>query len=528
MYTNRSRLEAVLRTVTAREGAGTLDHPHRLRALLVAGFRAAGMDQGTDVDELVLALAGGSQDLIRMTEPAEIAADRLSERRGISFPDAIWTVDTVRSILDNGTNLMNNGPDQIPLQDAALLSAPSRIVPHVAGQESSMIAVPASSARWPTRARRVAMALVAVAVVLIACLVTSMLVARSHSKSASDRLSAALGQLGQQKNRTTSVGNDLTTMQSEVNDLTSRLATAQSQLNTANSDQKTMTAQLETTRSGLAGAKTDLASANSDAGIKSLTIDTLNGKLSTAQDELTKSMADASATHVALNTANAKFDVDITAIRSRDKFFTVTGKVLDCQNFVLACDPTRTFYGHLISSGGNVSFEWPGYLLVPLSTVDGFTYTGVAPVADIDRIHCDSSKAPIPTTVSVSISPTHYTVSSKGSQRRGVESERDLDDLCNGDGPLRRQQCPVHIHGVRRRRVTSMVDISARRHGHDGSPARSRHRGHRAPRQLNKMIFHRCPYPASPQRTGPHVVTLRASPQVWPRNMHPATCAAGL
>ncbi len=410
MYTNRPRLEKVLRTVAAREGASVLDDPHRLRALLVTEFRADGTDHGTDVDDFLCALSDGSRDMIQMAEPAEIAADRLSARCGISFADATWTVDTVRSIVNNRAHLTNIGPDPVPPHDQEVSSAPPRIVPHVAGQEASATVVPAASATWPTRARRVVIALAVVATLLIACLVTSILVANSHSQSARDRLSTALVQLGQERNQTASAGNDLTTMQSDVNDLTNRLATAKSQLDTANSDLKTMKAQLVTAESDLSGAKTDLATANSDADITRATIDGLNGKLSTTQDELTKSRTDASALQVALNRANAKFDVDITAIRSHDKFFTVTGNVLDCQNFVV-CSPTKALYGHLISTGGKVSFEWPGYLLVPLSTIDGFTYTGQAPVADVDRINCGT--VPEPTTVGVSISPTHYTASAK-------------------------------------------------------------------------------------------------------------------
>jgi hypothetical protein len=363
MYTNHRRLEEVLRTVAAREGASVLDYPHRLWALLVREFRADGTDHGTDVDEFLCALSDGSRDMIQMAEPAEIAADRLSARCGISFADATWTVDTVRSIVNNRANPTNIGPDPVPPHDQEVSSAPARIVPHVAGQEASATVVPATSATWPTRARRVVIALAVVTTLLIASLVTSILVANSHSQSARDGLSTALVQLGQERNQTASAGNDLTTMQSDVNNLTHRLATAKSQLDTANSDLKATRAQLASTQSNLSSAKTDLATANSDAGITRATIDGLNGKLSTTQDELTKSRTDASALQVALNTANAKFDVDITAIRSHDKPFVVTGSVLDCHGFVSACKPTDEFSGHLISSGGKVSFEWPGYLL---------------------------------------------------------------------------------------------------------------------------------------------------------------------
>ena len=61
-----------------------------------------------------------------------------------------------------------------------------------------------------------------------------------------------------------------------------------------------------------------------------------------------------------------------------------------------------------IDSSGQLSFEWPGYVVVALASFDGLTWVGTGPVADGFRVSCGNNV--MPTTFTITASPAHYTV----------------------------------------------------------------------------------------------------------------------
>ncbi|MCW2751624.1 MAG: hypothetical protein JWR83_2734, partial [Aeromicrobium sp.] len=351
VLTDRSRLEAMLRATASLHGNDVFDDPQRLRTLLSA--ESANMDAAglASVERLLGSLSSGVRDLVTMTEPAEVPAERLRARCDLPYGDGVWLVKVVRSIVSPLTAGSSGEPP--PSSDAEL----------------EMLPPPPTRSDKPTgstRSRPLVIVLAAALVIVIGVGIAMVVSVRSSKLKAENELADARS--------------GLTALQDQLNETSAALADVSTQSPTASTTASAVTAETDPVDS----STTDVSAI---VGAIQAKIDEANLKLTDAQANLDAANATVSSltTQLADRTAArdqlaAPFDVLMSAIRPTSEFFTATGNVGACTGWDGPCDATDTLYGHLTSTDAGLQFEWPGYVIIPL-TFDGAAYRGKAPVA---------------------------------------------------------------------------------------------------------------------------------------------------
>lgn len=352
-YVDRARLAAAVHQVTDRFGAAVLAEPVRTRNLLFDEYGPAGQSQRRDVDAFAAALGAAGHSITVQSEPTEVTAQRVMVHAGLSADDATWTVELLRSIGPSGHGSSSGDPDA-----TVVAGPPGRVPPG---------APTASAVRWPRSAR---LAAIGLAAGLLATGGGAVLVAqRGNARTADwrerfEKASDQITELG------ASVGAGEATLQETIDELRARRDADAATIEGQQSELARMEADLAARDAAIARREADLA---------------------------------------AMRTALEPISVGVDAVRPSTEPFSASGELIDC-GFTNGCsNSTWTMAGGVLIEGGQVFLNVSDQAKIPITTADGFTFTGTAPIIGGYGWHtCNDVR--IPTSMSIVLSPVRYSI----------------------------------------------------------------------------------------------------------------------
>ncbi len=390
MYANRDRLATALHSLTIRFGPDVLSQPQRCRNLLFDEYGGDRREDRSDIDKFVEALSLEKDNLIDRSEPEGAISTRLSSRTGLAPGDAAWTVSIVREIAGQDKAQGQHLPPPQPLP---------------VGRTD--YGGPAVDSGWPTSAKRTVFALAAVIAILIGVAAALILSSRSETEAALEQVANLEESLATANSDTATDSTDQTGTTSTVGSTVAASVEATGEsADSSSAELEALVAQLQTDNAAL---QLTLTEQQLMFAAQQVTIDDLNGQLAAAALAATQKQSEFDTTQAQLIAAQAsatqlaeEYSIEPLKVRPPATNFRVTGTQVSC-DLDTGCAATGTLGGRFLDEGVQLFFEVPEVAKIPLSTFDGFSYSGEATVTAAASFTCNEE--PVSTLLRITASP---------------------------------------------------------------------------------------------------------------------------